>query len=56
MHACLSAGGSISHHHGIGRLRARWLKDGLGAWLDVLRGMKDVIDPKGIMNRGALGL
>lgn len=56
MRACLAAGGSISHHHGIGRLRTRWLKDELGAWLDVLRGVKGVIDPNGILNPGALGL
>ncbi|HZA20016.1 MAG TPA: FAD-linked oxidase C-terminal domain-containing protein, partial [Actinomycetota bacterium] len=56
MKACLEAGGTISHHHGIGRMRARWLPDELGPWLDVLRGVKKVIDPHGIMNPGALGL
>ena len=56
MKACLEADGTISHHHGIGRMRARWLPDELGPWLEVLRGVKKVIDPHGIMNPGALGL
>jgi alkyldihydroxyacetonephosphate synthase len=56
MRACLEAGGTISHHHGIGRSRAPWLQEELGPWLDVLRSVKKVIDPNGIMNPGALGL
>lgn len=56
MGACLSAGGSISHHHGIGRRKARWLHDELGGWWDVLAAVKKVVDPNGIMNPGALGL
>jgi alkyldihydroxyacetonephosphate synthase len=56
MTACLEAGGSISHHHGIGRLRARWLPDELGDSFEVLRTVKAAIDPQGIMNPGALGL
>ena len=56
MTACLEAGGTISHHHGIGRLRARWLPDELGDSLEVLRAIKVALDPQGIMNPGALGL
>ena len=56
MQACLEAGGSISHHHGIGRLKARWLPEELGAWYAALRAVKAALDPKGIMNPGALGL
>jgi alkyldihydroxyacetonephosphate synthase len=56
MRTCLASGGTISHHHGIGRLKARWLAEELGGWLDVLRGVKAVVDPNGIMNPGALGL
>jgi alkyldihydroxyacetonephosphate synthase len=56
MKACLAAGGSISHHHGIGRRKAPWLPEELGAWWDVLAGVKKALDPNGIMNPGALGL
>ncbi|CAN5597804.1 FAD-binding oxidoreductase [soil metagenome] len=56
MTTCLEAGGSISHHHGIGRLRARWLPDELGSSFEVLRAVKRALDPQGIMNPGALGL
>lgn len=56
MRACLEAGGSISHHHGIGRLKARWLPSELGPWFDLLAGVKKAVDPNGIMNPGALGL
>lgn len=56
MPACLEAGGSISHHHGIGRRRAKWLPDELDGWWDVLVSVKKTLDPNGIMNPGALGL
>ena len=56
MSACLEAGGTISHHHGIGRLRARWLPAELGDSYEVLRAIKAALDPQGIMNPGALGL
>ena len=56
MEACLKAGGSISHHHGIGRRKAPWLRDELGGWWDVLAAVKQVLDPNRIMNPGALGL
>jgi alkyldihydroxyacetonephosphate synthase len=56
METCLRAGGSISHHHGIGRVKARWLRQELGEWWEVLAAVKAAIDPNGIMNPGALGL
>lgn len=56
MRACLDAGGSISHHHGVGRQKVRWLEEELGGWYDVLAAVKRAIDPKRIMNPGALGL
>jgi alkyldihydroxyacetonephosphate synthase len=56
MRACLDAGGSISHHHGIGRLKAKWLDEEMQGWRDVLVAVKKAIDPQGIMNPGALGL
>ena len=56
METCLSMGGSISHHHGVGRVKARWLREELGEWWNVLAAVKASIDPNGIMNPGALGL
>ena len=56
MTACIEAGGSISHHHGIGRRRARWLPQELDGWWEVLVALKKTLDPNGIMNPGALGL
>lgn len=56
MSACLEAGGTISHHHGIGRTRAAWLRAELGETFEMLREVKSALDPHGIMNPGALGL
>ncbi len=55
--AILAHGGSLSHHHGIGRLFAPWFREFAGATaLDLLAGVKRQLDPQGIMNPGALGL
>jgi alkyldihydroxyacetonephosphate synthase len=56
MRACLDADGSISHHHGIGRAKAAWLSEEMGEWYELLRKVKEVFDPNGIMNPGALGI
>jgi alkyldihydroxyacetonephosphate synthase len=56
MRSCLDSGGSISHHHGIGRLKAHWLREELGGWLEPLIAIKRVLDPNNIMNPGVLGL
>lgn len=48
-------GGSLAHHHGIGRVRAPWLERELGpAGVALLRKLKRAIDPAGVMNPGAL--
>jgi alkyldihydroxyacetonephosphate synthase len=54
MEATLRCHGTISHHHGIGRLRVPWMQRELGVGLDVLRAIKRTLDPNGIMNPGAL--
>jgi alkyldihydroxyacetonephosphate synthase len=57
MPVVLEAGAVISHHHGIGVERAGWMAAQLGApGLDLLRGLKAVVDPAGVMNPGKLGL
>jgi len=54
MEATLRCNGTIAHHHGIGRLRTRWMERELGGGLSVLRAVKRALDPKGIMNPGVL--
>jgi alkyldihydroxyacetonephosphate synthase len=56
MAAVTAHGGTISHHHGIGLNRARFMPAELGAGMDVLRRMKAALDPHGILNPGKLGL
>ncbi len=57
MQACLAAGGSISHHHGIGRAKQAWMKEehGQAGW-DLLCSLKQAIDPDNILNPKVLGL
>ncbi|HEX2701453.1 MAG TPA: FAD-binding oxidoreductase [Acidimicrobiales bacterium] len=54
--AVLAAGGAISHHHGVGLTRARFLRSALGDAFDTLVAVKAALDPNGIMNPGKLGL
>jgi alkyldihydroxyacetonephosphate synthase len=52
----LAHGAAISHHHGIGLQRARFLPRALGPAFDVLVSLKEALDPAGILNPGKLGL
>jgi alkyldihydroxyacetonephosphate synthase len=53
----LRHGGSLSHHHGVGLNRARFMSDALGAGaMTALTAMKGALDPNGILNPGKLGL
>jgi alkyldihydroxyacetonephosphate synthase len=54
--ATTAAGGAISHHHGIGINRSRFLAGALGPGFGVLASVKDALDPNGILNPGKLGL
>ncbi len=54
--AVLAAGGNLSHHHGIGLNRARFVHEALGSAFGVLTAMKNALDPAGILNPGKLGL
>jgi alkyldihydroxyacetonephosphate synthase len=47
-------GGTIAHHHGIGRVRKKWLGEELGSSLALLRRVKRMVDPHDIMNPGVL--
>lgn len=50
----LKLGGTIVHHHGIGKHRARWIKDEHGSAYRLLETLKKAFDPNGIMNKGTL--
>lgn len=54
MRACLEAGGTISHHHGVGLQRVPWMPAEHGPALEVLRRLKAALDPKGLLNPGKL--
>jgi len=54
--ATLAHGAAISHHHGIGLNRSRFLPRALGSGFEVLRGLKATFDPVGILNPGKFGL
>ncbi|MFZ1062684.1 MAG: FAD-binding oxidoreductase [Acidimicrobiales bacterium] len=54
--AVLANGGALSHHHGVGRNRARFVRDALGSAYGVLVAMKHELDPHDILNPGALGI
>ncbi|HET7654215.1 MAG TPA: FAD-binding oxidoreductase [Acidimicrobiales bacterium] len=49
-------GGALSHHHGVGVNRGRYMRDALGAGFDVLAAVKSALDPRGVLNPGKLGL
>ena len=52
----LGHGGALSHHHGVGLNRSRFMRAALGDGLDVLASVKQALDPNGILNPGKLGL
>jgi len=54
--AAMAHHAAISHHHGIGIQRSRFLRDALGPAFDVLAAVKRALDPAGILNPGKLGL
>ena len=50
----LARGGSIVHHHGIGKARAPWVRDEYGSSFPLLETLKKAFDPNGIMNKGTI--
>ena len=50
----LRRGGSIVHHHGIGKARAPWVRDEYGSSYYILETLKRAFDPNGIMNKGTI--
>ena len=53
--AIVAHGGTITHHHAVGRDHAPWIADEIGEHgVEVLRALKERVDPAGIMNPGKL--
>ena len=53
--AITRTGGTITHHHAVGRDHVPWMADEVGeTGLDLLRAAKARLDPTGIMNPGKL--
>jgi alkyldihydroxyacetonephosphate synthase len=48
---CAAAGGTLTHHHGVGRLKSAYLAEELGeTGTDVLKKIKAALDPHHILN------
>jgi alkyldihydroxyacetonephosphate synthase len=52
--AAIDAGGTLSHHHGVGRSKAPKLGAELGLGVDIVHALRGAFDPAGIMNPGNL--
>jgi alkyldihydroxyacetonephosphate synthase len=53
--AIVASGGTITHHHAVGRDHAPWMRAEIGdLGVEVLRAAKERLDPAGIMNPGKL--
>lgn len=52
--AAIESGGTLSHHHGVGRSKAPMLGAELGLGVDILHALRSELDPAGIMNPGNL--
>ena len=53
--AIVGAGGTITHHHAVGRDHAPWMRAEVGELgLELIRAAKERLDPAGIMNPGKL--
>jgi alkyldihydroxyacetonephosphate synthase len=50
----LKLGGSMCHHHGIGKYRNEWTKEEHGSAYYILEKLKTSYDPNGIMNFGTI--
>jgi alkyldihydroxyacetonephosphate synthase len=49
----LANGGSLSHHHGVGKIRRRWMRQTIGdQGLGMIRAVKDYIDPNNVFGAG----
>ena len=53
--AIIASGGTISHHHAVGRDHAPWLREEIGeTGIRILAAIKRELDPAGVLNPGAV--
>ncbi|WP_193393851.1 FAD-binding oxidoreductase [Mycobacterium kyorinense] len=53
--AIMATGGTITHHHAVGADHRPWMRDEVGELgVQVLRAVKSILDPAGILNPGKL--
>ena len=52
--AARAAGGTVTHHHGVGRLKAEAAAREAGAAVRIWRELREELDPQGLMNPGRL--
>lgn len=53
--AIMATGGTITHHHAVGTDHRPWMREEIGELgVQVLRAVKDTLDPAGILNPGKL--
>ncbi|RGO25696.1 FAD-binding oxidoreductase [Dorea sp. OM02-2LB] len=50
----IKAGGSMCHHHGVGKHRIHWIDKEHGSALYMVKKLKQAFDPNGIMNMGTI--
>lgn len=50
----LRVGGSMVHHHGVGKYRTPWVEAEHGSSWRLLTGLKQAFDPHGVMNPGTV--
>jgi alkyldihydroxyacetonephosphate synthase len=50
----LKLGGSVVHHHGMGKARTPWVKQEYGSSYYILERLKRAFDPSNIMNKGTI--
>jgi len=45
----IANGGSLSHHHGVGKIRKQWVPETISnVGVDLLKGIKKVLDPNNV--------
>ncbi|MBM3806031.1 MAG: FAD-binding oxidoreductase [Actinobacteria bacterium] len=54
--SALQFGANLSHHHGVGINRAKYLKQALGPAHEILRSLKRALDPNDVLNPGKFAL
>ncbi|MEZ4286671.1 MAG: FAD-binding oxidoreductase [Polyangiales bacterium] len=54
LHTVIESGGTLSHHHGVGRSKAPAMRQEQGHAIEVVRALKRTMDPHNIFNPGAL--